>query len=134
MIADFEVSDNCWNFNDSYGMICVRCGCCSEDKEIRYKGKWIAEIEDCPKEGEIMTLEEAKEGLRYLISDDCTDSQFDYVDEIEMAIKFLELWDEVLKELNDEANECEFYRDVWGAIGLEKAIRIIEKKLKEVEE
>lgn len=39
MIADFEVSDKCWNFNDSYGMICVRCGCCSKDKAIRYKAR-----------------------------------------------------------------------------------------------
>lgn len=36
-----------------------------------------------------MKLEEAIEGLRYLISDDCTDSQFDYVDEIETAIEAL---------------------------------------------
>lgn len=39
MIVDIEVSNNCWNFNDSYGMICVRCGCCSKDKAIRYKAR-----------------------------------------------------------------------------------------------
>ena len=50
MIADIEVSNNCWNLNDSYGMICVRCGCCSKDKAIRYKAriKCLEEwIDDC---------------------------------------------------------------------------------------
>lgn len=52
MIADFEVSDNCWNSNASYGMICVRCGCCSKDKAIRYKARikyleaWVDECEN----------------------------------------------------------------------------------------
>lgn len=52
MIADFEVSENCWNFNDSYGMICVHCGCCSKDKAIRYKARikcleeWIDECKN----------------------------------------------------------------------------------------
>ena len=38
-----------------------------------------------------MTYEEAIAGLKYLISDDCTDHQFDYIDEIEMAIEAMEL-------------------------------------------
>lgn len=37
-----------------------------------------------------MTAEEAIDNLKYLISDDCTDNHFDYVDEIEMAIEALE--------------------------------------------
>lgn len=37
-----------------------------------------------------MRVEEAIDNLKYLISDDCTDSQVDYVDEIEMAIEALE--------------------------------------------
>ena len=37
-----------------------------------------------------MTYEEAIEGLNYLISDDCTDTQHDYIEEIELAIKALE--------------------------------------------
>lgn len=53
---------------------------------------------------------------------------------IKDMLKYVEAWDEVLNQLNNETEECEYYRDVWGAIGLEKAIRIIERKLKEVEE
>lgn len=37
-----------------------------------------------------MTNIEAIADLRYLISDDCTDTQHDYVDAIEMAIAALE--------------------------------------------
>lgn len=29
------VSKNCYNLYDSYGMICVGCGCCSSDKQRR---------------------------------------------------------------------------------------------------
>ena len=27
----YSVKDNCYNWYDSYGMICVHCGCCSKD-------------------------------------------------------------------------------------------------------
>lgn len=37
-----------------------------------------------------MTNQEAIENLQYLISDDCTDTQSDYVEEIELAIEALE--------------------------------------------
>ena len=37
-----------------------------------------------------MKLEEAIENLKYLISEDCCDTQMDYVDEIEIAIQALE--------------------------------------------
>ena len=37
-----------------------------------------------------MTYEETIEGLKYLISDDCTDTQHDYIEEIELAIEALE--------------------------------------------
>lgn len=33
-----------------------------------------------------MTAKEAIDNLEYLISEDCTESQFDYLDEIEVAI------------------------------------------------
>ena len=33
MYVDAPVRGNCWNLRDSYGEICVGCGCCS--KEIR---------------------------------------------------------------------------------------------------
>ena len=36
-----------------------------------------------------MTVEEAIEGLEYLIGDDCTDTQYDYVEEIQMGIDAL---------------------------------------------
>lgn len=37
-----------------------------------------------------MKVQEVIEDLKYLISDDCTDTQKDYVEEIEFAIKALE--------------------------------------------
>lgn len=37
-----------------------------------------------------MKIQEVIENLKYLISDDCTDNQMDFVDEIEMAINALE--------------------------------------------
>ena len=47
-----SVNDNCWNFRDSYGEICVGCGCCSKDKATRYRARieaieeWINEAEN----------------------------------------------------------------------------------------
>ena len=37
-----------------------------------------------------MTPEESLKNLKYLISDACTDTQFDYIEEIETAIEALE--------------------------------------------
>ena len=37
-----------------------------------------------------MTYEEAIDNLKYLISDDCTDTQHDFVEEIKIAIEALE--------------------------------------------
>lgn len=51
MMVCFTVDKNCWNLLDSYGEICVRCGCCSKDKKIRYSARierierWIEEEE-----------------------------------------------------------------------------------------
>lgn len=48
---DIQVTDRCWNMIDSYGMICVHCGCCSHDKQKRYASRievlerWIEEQE-----------------------------------------------------------------------------------------
>ena len=36
---DFAVRKNCWNLYDSYGEICVRCGCCSADPIERAKAR-----------------------------------------------------------------------------------------------
>lgn len=46
-------------------------------------------IQEAEKRGERMTAEEAIENLKYLISEDCTESHFDYTNEIEMAIEAL---------------------------------------------
>lgn len=35
----FAVNKNCYNLYDSYGMICVGCGCCSSDKQRRYTAR-----------------------------------------------------------------------------------------------
>lgn len=45
MHIDIKVADNCWNLFDSYGEICVHCGCCSKDKRERYKAR-IAAVEN----------------------------------------------------------------------------------------
>lgn len=48
---DEQVRDNCWNLYDSYGEICVHCGCCAKDKATQYKARieclkcWLAEKE-----------------------------------------------------------------------------------------
>lgn len=51
MCVCFAVDDNCWNFRDSYGEICVQCGCCSKNKNIRYRAR-IERIENWIKEEE----------------------------------------------------------------------------------
>lgn len=37
--VDMNVSSKCWNLYDSYGEICVHCGCCSKDPITRYKAR-----------------------------------------------------------------------------------------------
>lgn len=36
---DFAVRENCWNLYDSYGQICVGCGCCSSDPNVRAESR-----------------------------------------------------------------------------------------------
>ena len=36
---DVGIRKRCWNLIDSYGEICVGCGCCSDDKLIRYQAR-----------------------------------------------------------------------------------------------
>ena len=49
---DVGIGKNCWNLYDSYGEICVGCGCCSSDKKTRYESRkrcienWIKEHEN----------------------------------------------------------------------------------------
>ena len=53
MIAyiDSQIKKKCWNLMDSYGEICVHCGCCAEDKKTRYEARlgclkrWLEEKE-----------------------------------------------------------------------------------------
>ena len=40
IMIDRPALDNCWNPYDSYGEICVGCGCCSKDKTTRYKARY----------------------------------------------------------------------------------------------
>lgn len=45
------VKSNCWNLADSYGEICVHCGCCSSNKKTRYKAR-LEHYKRCLKEKE----------------------------------------------------------------------------------
>ena len=40
LMIDYAVSNRCWNPYESYGEICVGCGCCSKDKVTRYKARY----------------------------------------------------------------------------------------------
>ena len=47
---DAQVSSKCWNLYDSYGEICVHCGCCSKDPLTRYNARievLLRRIEHC---------------------------------------------------------------------------------------
>ena len=39
-IIDKQVTDKCWNLYDSYGEICVHCGCCSRDPVKRANARY----------------------------------------------------------------------------------------------
>lgn len=42
MFVDESINKNCWNMRDSFGEICIFCGCCSKDKERRYSSRiWV---------------------------------------------------------------------------------------------
>lgn len=52
MFIDVPIKKKCWNLYDSYGEICVHCGCCSTDKKTRYEARlaclkeWLKEQEE----------------------------------------------------------------------------------------
>ena len=52
MHIDVFCGKNCWNLIDSYGEVCVGCGCCSKDKKKRYESRircleeWLKEREE----------------------------------------------------------------------------------------
>lgn len=39
VILDEGVKKDCWNLRDSYGEICVHCGCCSKDSLVRTQAR-----------------------------------------------------------------------------------------------
>lgn len=39
LFIDRPACKNCYNPFESYGMICVHCGCCSDDEKVRYKAR-----------------------------------------------------------------------------------------------
>ena len=57
-----------------------------------------------------MDWKEVIENLKYLISEDCTDTQFDYADEIEIAIRVMESQEDLRSKINKAIEEIEFLR------------------------
>ena len=84
-----QVKENCWNFIDSYGEICVHCGCCSEDPITRY----TARIEVCER-----YLEEEK---THLNNKDYDERQLSNVKE---NIKY---WEEKLADSKNKLKEAQ---------------------------
>lgn len=39
VLIETGVGERCWNVYDSYGEICVGCGCCSKDPRVRYEAR-----------------------------------------------------------------------------------------------
>ena len=81
---DSSTSKNCWNLRDSFGEICVCCGCCSSDKRERYKNRlscinnwieeeekfnnWIPEVKNLQKENIKKDLKHLKRRYRYYLN------------------------------------------------------------------
>lgn len=59
----YSVKAKCWNLYDSYGMICVQCGCCANDKSTRYKAR-IACLKEWLHEQETFDKWDNEYGLR----------------------------------------------------------------------
>ena len=67
-----------------------------------------------------LELDEVIENLKYLVSDSCTDTQFDYIEEIEIATKALKKQIPMKStEINDECGyfECPACGDLIYAEG-----------------
>lgn len=54
-----------------------------------------------------MDWKEVIENLKYLISEDCTDTQFDYADEIEIAIRVMESQEDLHSKINKAKSNIE---------------------------
>jgi len=39
MVIDFQARKDCYNPYESFGEICVGCGCCSDDPEEKFKAR-----------------------------------------------------------------------------------------------
>lgn len=77
MIVCKSALDNCYNLMASFGMICVGCGCCSEDEKIRVSARlamhqselehWEAFDNWFDDDEEMKKVQEANvaEGIRY---------------------------------------------------------------------
>lgn len=37
--VDESVTDDCFNGFESFGVVCVHCGCCAEEPSIRYRAR-----------------------------------------------------------------------------------------------
>ena len=74
-----QVKENCWNFWDSYGEICVHCGCCSEDPAVRARARlevcerelteWEASLEEMKKDATVYEeyqIENVKSNIRHV--------------------------------------------------------------------
>ena len=64
-IIDIAVSEKCWNLRDSFGQICVGCGCCSDDNKTRYESR-LACIERWIKHEEVFDLWDDDPAMREL--------------------------------------------------------------------
>lgn len=78
---DYAVKKNCWNLFDSYGEICVGCGCCSPDMKTRYESRisclerwldeqehfdnWIEGLEELQEKNRRKNIKQIKRKLRY---------------------------------------------------------------------
>lgn len=63
-----------------------------------------------------MDIQEILDALNYLISDDCTDTQFDYIDEIKAAIQIVEK--QVQKDVivHNGGNHSDVFKPFFGTI------------------
>ena len=83
IFIDTAVSENCWNQLDTYGELCVRCGCCAKDKRTRYESRlrclndwiddrmnfdnWIPGEEEIQKKNISISLKSFKRMRRYYL-------------------------------------------------------------------
>lgn len=89
-----------------------------------------------------MDWKEVIEKLKYLISEDCTDTQFDYSDEIEIAIRVMESQEDLRSKIDKAIKEIkgQFYvllkdetsiEELWWNNALEKTLEIIKRNIGE---